>query len=83
MAIIRNLAGLRKLASQSKPNTAAVGNWAVLQAVQRLSEWTNLGSHFKARLFMGKRKNKKQVLDVGLSAKDSEDAISNQWAALR
>jgi hypothetical protein len=80
--IIRNIAGLRKLLAQ-KSSTAAVGNWGILCCVQRLSEWGNLGTCMKARLFMGKKRYAKTKLEVVLSKKDESDDIQKQWEALK
>lgn len=79
--IIQNMAGLKKL-RDSRPSTAAVGNWAIISCIQRLSEVTALGSCVKARLFMGKKRLSKQKIDVALSKKDSEDVIKSQWDTL-
>lgn len=82
MDIIKNLSGLAKLRA-SKPSTAAIGNWAVIQGVQRLSEWISFGTLISCRLFMGKRSNPKQKLDVSLSKRDSEEVIKSQWDMLK
>lgn len=59
------------------------GNWGILQAVERLSEWTSLGTHLQARLFMGKKRAAAVKLDVPLTVKDDEKAITMQWDGLR
>jgi len=82
MDIVKNLSGLAKLRA-SKPSTAPIGNWAVLQGVQRLSEWTSFGTLLSCRLFMGKRSNPKQKLDVSLSRRDSDEVIKSQWDTLK
>jgi hypothetical protein len=82
MAIIRNISGLIKLLS-SRPNTAPIGNLAVLQVVQKIAEWTDLGSAFQAKLFMGKPISKKQLIEVPISKKDTVDNVTQQWGALR
>jgi hypothetical protein len=81
-SIVKNISGLKKLL-QDKPNTAAVGNWAVLQVVSKAAEWMNLGSLLRARLFMGVKVLKKSIIDVPISKRDSNDEVSAQWAALR
>jgi hypothetical protein len=82
MEVLRNLAGLAKL-NRSKPSTAAIGNWGIMDSVSRLSESSGSGSLVTARLFMGRKKTVKSKIDVGLSAKDDEQTISAQWHALR
>ena len=59
------------------------GNWGVLQAVERLSEWTCLGTNLQARLFMGKKKFANIAMEVSLSRKDNAKTISAQWDSLR
>ena len=81
MALVKNVAGLKKLRGE-RPNTAAIGNWAVQSAVLRINEITGCDS-LAFRLFMGKRKSPKQRLDVSITRKDSEDAIRGQWDALK
>ena len=81
-ALIQNKAGLIKLNAE-RPSTASIGNWGILEVTQRLSEAHGLGSQVSARLFMGKKKTSKSKVDVGLSRKDTEDAIKSQWDALR
>jgi hypothetical protein len=82
MEIVKNLEGLKKL-RQNKPSTCAIGNWAILQCVQRMSEQSHLGTRVKASLFMGKRRSAKQRLQVALSRKDSEEVVASQWDSLR
>lgn len=81
MAVVKNIAGLKKLRGD-RPNTAAIGNWAVQSGVHRVNEITGCDS-LAFRLFMGKRKSPKQRLDVSLSRKDSDDIIRGQWEALK
>jgi hypothetical protein len=59
------------------------GNWGVMQAVERLSEWTALGTHLQARLFMGKKRIGNVKMDVSLSSKDSTRTVTAQWDSLR
>lgn len=83
MEIIKNMSGLVKLSSP-KPSTAAIGNWAILQGVSRLAENCQLGpSAVQGKLFMGKRRNKQQKLDVALLNSDNDDSVRTQWDALR
>ncbi len=82
MGIFRTMSGLAKLTS-SKPNTAAIGNWGILEGVRLLSESKGMGTYVSARLFMGKKKFAKTKVDVPLSFKDSEDVITSQWETLR
>jgi hypothetical protein len=83
MDIIKNMSGLVKLSSP-KPSTAAIGNWAILQGVSRLAENCQLGpSAVQGKLFMGKRRNKQQKLDVALLSSDNDDTVRTQWDALR
>lgn len=85
MALIKNMAGLVKLQS-SKPSTAAIGNWGILDVVGLLSEKNDCGTSVEARLFMGKKKkmkNAKTKLDVSLSKSDSAEVIASQWDAMR
>jgi hypothetical protein len=81
-AIIKNLSGLTKLMS-SRPNTAPIGNLAIIQVAQLVSGWADVGSAFHAKLFMGKSVSKKSTLEVPLSKKDSPEKIAEQWGALR
>ena len=83
MDIIKTMSGLVKLSSP-KPSTAAIGNWAILQGVTKLAENCSLGSSaVQGKLFMGKRRNKSQKLDVALLSSDSEDTVRSQWDSLR
>lgn len=83
MEIIRHKSGLVKLRAD-KPSTAAIGNWGILEAVERQCESTGLGSSTViARLFMGKKKSSKSKVDVPLLKKDNESVIQSQWDALR
>lgn len=59
------------------------GNWGVMQAVERLSEWTALGTHLQARLFMGKKRIGNVKMDVSLTSKDSAKTVTAQWDSLR
>lgn len=59
------------------------GNWGVLQAVERLSEWTSLGTNLQAKLFMGKKKFANMAMEVSLSRRDNAKTISAQWDSLR
>jgi hypothetical protein len=59
------------------------GNWGILQAVERLSEWTSLGTHLQVRMFMGKKRAAAVKLDVPLTVKDDERMITMQWDGLR
>jgi hypothetical protein len=59
------------------------GNWGVIQAVERLSEWTALGTHLQARLFMGKKRIGNVKMDVSLSSKDSTKTVTAQWDSIR
>jgi hypothetical protein len=59
------------------------GNWGVMQAVERLSEWTALGTHLQARLFMGKKRIGNVKMDVSLTSKDSARTVTAQWDSLR
>lgn len=79
---MKNLAGLFKLNAE-KPNTAAIGNLGILQAVEEMAAWSQAGSTLRARLLVGKKKAQKNVLEVNLSAKDSEDVKAAQWATIR
>ena len=84
LAIIKNISGLERINCTSKPSTAAVGNWAVIQCIQRMSELSSLGSSgFDCRLFMGKKTTTKQKIDFALTKKDSSDTIAAQWDGLR
>ena len=82
MSIVKNIAGMRKITAP-RASTAAVGNWGILQATERLSEWTGLGTGLHARLFMGKRRTVKTKIDVPLSRKDDSSAVVGQWEALK
>lgn len=82
MDIIRNIAGLKKL-KMERPSTAAIGNWAILLGLQRMSEFAELGSRVQAQLFMGKRKSVKQKLEVPLSIRDTDEIIQQQWDSLK
>ena len=54
-----------------------------MQAVERLSEWTALGTHLQARLFMGKKRIGNVKMDVSLTSKDSTKTVTAQWDSLR
>jgi hypothetical protein len=54
-----------------------------MQAVERLSEWTALGTHLQARLFMGKKRIGNVKMDVSLSSKDNTRTVTAQWDSLR
>lgn len=82
MDLIRNMAGLAKL-NRAKSSTAAIGNWGVMDVTSRLSEAKNTGSYVSCRLFMGQKKTAKSKVDVAVSAKDDEAAITAQWDALK
>lgn len=82
MKIIQNMVGLKKITAV-RPSTAAIGNWGILQGVDRLSEWTSLGTNVQARLFMGKKRTVNMKIDCPLSRKDVESVVSSQWDALR
>lgn len=55
----------------------------MMQAVERLSEWTALGTHLQARLFMGKKRIGNVKMDVSLTTKDSAMTVTAQWDSLR
>lgn len=84
MLIVKDMAGLAKLRSE-RPSTAAIGNWGLLQAMERLNSDLNLsvGHSTSIRLFMGKKKTPRTKIDVSLSKKDTEETIRSQWDALR
>ena len=82
MELLRNMAGLAKL-NRAKSSTAAIGNWGVMDVTSRLSEAKNTGSYVSCRLFMGQKKTAKSKVDVAVSAKDDEAAITAQWDALK
>ena len=58
MAILKNIAGLKKLCAD-RPSTAAIGNWGILQAVTKMSTECaepSLGKDgVQARLFWEKK----------------------------
>lgn len=78
--IFKKISGLAKL-NQEKPSTAAIGNWGILQATRKLSEYHSLGTSIEATLFMGKSKSVK--LEHVLSKADSDGAIAAHWDYLR
>jgi hypothetical protein len=80
--IVQHHCGLAKLNSE-RPSTAAVGNWGILEVMQRLSEGHGLGSQLAGRLFMGRKKTVKSKVDVPLSRKDGPEEVRAQWEALR
>jgi hypothetical protein len=80
--ILMNMGGLMRL-MDAKPSTTAIGNWGILQCVQKLAQWTGLGSSLEANLFMGKKLNKMQKVAHPLSKNDDSSMIGSQWAALR
>lgn len=82
MDLLKNMAGLAKL-NRAKSSTAAIGNWGVMDVTARLSEAKNTGSYVSCRLFMGQKKTAKSKVDVAVSAKDDEAAITAQWDALK
>ena len=82
LEIIKNKAGLVKLRAD-KPSTAAIGNWGIMDAVKEISEKNSFGTSITAQLFMGKKRSSKSKVDYPLSRKDSDEAISTQWDALR
>jgi len=82
MAIIKNIGGLKKICA-ARPSTALIGNWGILQGVERLGELSGLGSAVRARLYMGKAKTTKSKLDVSLARGDSAEVVKTQWDMLR
>eukprot|EP01036_Dinobryon_divergens_P028310 gene28310-37241_t len=91
--IIKNTSGLRKLGAE-RPSTAAIGNWAILRAFERLSEdccGPKLAADdsmrtplsVTARMFMGKKSSTKAKMDCPISMKDTEEDITVQWNKLR
>ena len=77
------MSGLVKL-SNPKPSTAAIGNWAILQGVNKLAENCALDpSAVQGKLFMGKRRNKQQKLDVAILSSDNDETVRLQWDSLR
>lgn len=92
--IIKNTSGLRKLGAE-RPSTAAIGNWAVLRAFERLSEeycsssqlaTTNLArmpQSVTARMFMGRKSATKTKMDCPISIKDTEEDVTTHWNKLR
>lgn len=81
--IMKNISGLEKLRATPKPSTAAIGNWAVLECIKKISEFSSIGSGFDGRLFMGKKVSSKQRIDFPLTKNDSVETISMQWDNLR
>lgn len=77
--ILKNMSGLIRL-SLTKPSTASIGNWGIIQAFEKLSEKYSLGTMIYAYSLMGKSKLK---IEVPLSIKDSESTINSQWDKLR
>jgi hypothetical protein len=45
------MVGLKKITA-ARPSTAAIGNWGILQGVDRLSEWTSLGMLYTRETFL-------------------------------
>jgi hypothetical protein len=86
MGIIKNIAGVKKLAAE-RPSTAAIGNWGILQGITKMSaelSEPSLGKDgVQARLFMGKKKLAKSKIDVAVSRKDDDVAVQLQWDSLR
>lgn len=82
--LIDKISGLRKL-QQSKPSTAAIGNWGIMSAVTRLSQVSGLGDNVSARLFMGKKNTPRTKIDRPLLKKERNmaDVIQSHWDALR
>lgn len=82
MEIIKAKSGLLKL-QQSKPSTAYIGNWGILQAVDYLALAHHYDNRLSARLFLGKKKLPKSKLDFPLSRRDSEETMQLQWEGLK
>jgi hypothetical protein len=75
----KKLGGLAKLTGE-KPNTAAFGNWGILEGVKRLDAQHDDVS-LRASLLMGK-KAKGSKIPAPLSALDNDEAKDTQWRLL-
>lgn len=82
LTLLKNMSGIVKLRDE-RPSTAAIGNWGIISAVSKVSEYSSLGTTVEATLFMGKKSSKRSKIDYALSKKDSEVTIATQWDALR
>eukprot|EP01035_Chromulina_nebulosa_P019056 gene19056-24878_t len=71
LVILKNISGLRKLQSVT-PSTTAVGNWGVVQALDKLSELKGLNSSISISLYMGK-KTKGTKVEYVVNKSDSSD----------
>ncbi|CAM9989157.1 unnamed protein product [Pylaiella littoralis] len=81
-ALLKRMGGLDKLCATS-PSTAAIGNLGLISTVRYLDGEAQGSSEVTARLFMGKGGRRFSRLQVPLSARDGEEEIAKQWAALR
>eukprot|EP00730_Choanoeca_flexa_P000923 TRINITY_DN10399_c1_g3_i1.p1 TRINITY_DN10399_c1_g3~~TRINITY_DN10399_c1_g3_i1.p1 ORF type:complete len:217 (+),score=52.05 TRINITY_DN10399_c1_g3_i1:826-1476(+) len=74
-----NRGGLEKL-QRDRPSTGFFGNWGIVAAAKRISEWKQVTMH--ATLFMGKGVRGASI-PVRLLRKDSPETVQQQWEALR
>jgi hypothetical protein len=83
--MFKKLGGIEKVTHPVKPSTGPFGNWGILGAVSRVSDADTSGWTFKAKVVMGKKKVGKNKDDgyYGLTRKDGEEEIENQWCFLK
>eukprot|EP00752_Nemacystus_decipiens_P001290 g1283.t1 len=82
-ALLKRMGGLDKLC-MARPSTGCIGNLGLISTVRYLDGQTPGNVEVTARLFMGKgRRRPSGLLQVPLSARDDEEMIARQWAALR
>eukprot|EP00241_Pyramimonas_parkeae_P005611 CAMPEP_0114254112 /NCGR_PEP_ID=MMETSP0058-20121206/16791_1 /TAXON_ID=36894 /ORGANISM="Pyramimonas parkeae, CCMP726" /LENGTH=404 /DNA_ID=CAMNT_0001368281 /DNA_START=45 /DNA_END=1256 /DNA_ORIENTATION=- len=82
--LFHKMGALEKI-SRSNPSTADFGNWAILQAVARLSAARELpkGIGISASIIAGKKLKGRGQLEIVVSYKDTEEIKSQQWSKLR
>ena len=81
VTIFKLIHGYHKLNHNARPNTAPIGNTDIINAINWVSEYLNLG--LKPDLFMGRGTKIKQMVKpefpITLSMLDDEAAIQDQW----
>ena len=81
VTIFKLIHGYHKLNHNTRPNTAPIGNTDIINAINRVSEYLNLG--LKPELFMGRRSKIKQLakpeFPITISTLDDEAVIQDQW----
>ena len=75
----KNIGGLEKLTG-AKPNTAAFGNWGILDGVRRLNDQHEDVS-LRGSLLLGK-KMKGSKVQLPLTSKDDDATKTKQWRLL-